>query len=156
MTLFLTLIISIQSQLTEVRNTYVKAIENSAYADKLVKLTKSESSSVNIAYYATGVALQAKHSWNPATKLSKAKMASKLYNKAIKSNCTNVESRFLRFSFEYNVPSVVGINKHLHEDKIYILAHLTSKNPIWSTIKPFLLNCDQLSSSEKNKVKLVQ
>ena len=86
---------------------YIKAIDDVSYADRLVDITKNESSGIKIAYHYTGLALQAKHSWNLATKMRKAKEAANGLNLAVLKDKANVEIRFLRFSFEANVPSLV-------------------------------------------------
>lgn len=153
--LFISVLFSIQSQLTEVRNTYIKAIDNVSYADRLVDLTKNESSGIKIAYHYTGVALQAKHSWNLVTKMSKAKEAAKGLNKAVLKDKSNVEIRFLRFSFEANVPSVVGLTKHLAADKKVILKKIRKKHPLWSTMRKFLINSSELTKAEKEKLKKI-
>lgn len=145
------------TDLGTVRSTYKDALNNSAKADKLVEQTQSKrtTSGTYRAYYGTGLALQAKHSWNPATKIAKAKEAATELNSAVKAAPKDLEVRFLRFSYEVNVPSVVGITKHLSEDKSFILSNLNKSNPIWTTIKSFLLSCSELTSAEKEKVKKV-
>ena len=151
--LFISVLFSIQSQLTEVRNTYIKAIDKVSYADRLVKLTKDETAGIKKAYYYTGVALQAKHSWNLATKMSKAKEAARGLNAAVVKDKSNVEIRFLRFSFEANVPSLVGLTKHLAADKKVILKKIRKKHPLWSIMRNFLINSSELTKAEKEKIK---
>ncbi len=151
--LFISILFSIQSQLTEVRNMYIKAIDDVSYADRLVDITKNESSGIKIAYHHTGVALQAKHSWNLATKMRKAKKAANGLNLAVLKDKANVEIRFLRFSFEANVPSLVGLTKHLAADKKVILKKIRRNHPLWSTMRKFLINSSELSTAEKEKIK---
>jgi hypothetical protein len=151
--LFISVLFSIQSQLTEVRNMYIKAIDDVSYADRLVDITKNESSGIKIAYHYTGLALQAKHSWNLATKMRKAKEAANGLNLAVLKDKANVEIRFLRFSFEANVPSLVGLTKHLTADKKVILKKIRRNHPLWSTMRKFLINSSELSTAEKEKIK---
>ena len=122
--LFISVLFSIQSQLTEVRNTYIKAIDKVSYADRLVDLTKNESSGIKIAYHYTGVALQAKHSWNLVTKMSKAKEAAKGLNEAVLKDKSNVEIRFLRYCVQKKTPRFLGYNDNLELDYQFIIQNI--------------------------------
>jgi hypothetical protein len=145
--------IAMVANLTELRNTYTKAIDNSDKADLLVKLSK-ENKGVAIyrAYYGTGLALQAKHSWNPATKLSLANSASTELNSAVKSSSNDLEIRFLRFSVECNMPAFLNLSSHVSEDKLFILKNKNVTHAMWNTMKAFLKSCDKLTAEEKKKL----
>lgn len=141
------------SSLTSVRNTYIAAIESSSKANELVRITSLHNNQATYrAYYATGLALQAKHSWSPATKLSKASEASKELNAAVSADKENFEVRFLRFSFEANAPGFLGLSQHIREDKKWLLSHLNKSHPIWSTIRSFLKDSDLLTEAEKKNL----
>lgn len=141
------------ASLSDVRSLYKSAINSSSKADELVNKTKGDlSNGVMRAYYGTGLALQAKHSWNPSTKLSKAKEAVNQLNTAVSKSVSDVEIRFLRFSFEANLPSIVGATKHLTEDKKFILSNLKRTHPMFATMKSFLASCSELTAEEKKKV----
>lgn len=145
--------LSFISNLQEVRTVYKDAINSSSQADKLVTITEKQKSTALLrAYYGTGLALQAKHSWSPATKLSKAALASAELNAAVTSNANDLEIRFLRFSFEANAPSFLGYSSHLATDKTWILAHLDKGHAMWDVMKSYLNNCDQLTEAEKKKL----
>jgi hypothetical protein len=153
MILTFTALLSILSNISEVRNIYKEAIENSEKADQLVAKTQSQKSNALMhAYYGTGVALQAKHSWSPSTKLSKAKAAAIALNAAVNASPTDLEIRFLRFSFEANIPSFLDMSEHLDADKKWILANKNAAHPMWPTIQKFLKNCDQLTAAEKGRI----
>jgi hypothetical protein len=138
------------TEIITIRNTYKLAVEQSAKADELVKITKSYgNNAVVLAYHATGKALQAKHGWNPANRFSLGKEAASLLNKAVVAAPQNLEVRFLRFSFESRAPSILGITYHTKEDKAWIMSHLDKKHPIWDVMKVFLKECDLLSEEEK-------
>jgi hypothetical protein len=145
--LFFILLFSAES---DVRALYLKSFDDSDKADKLVNTCKTK---LNIpfyrAYYGSGLGMQAKHSWNPVTKLSKAKEAAQQLNLAVSYAASDFEVRFLRFSYEAKVPSIVGITKHTSDDKKWLLAHLDKKHPMWSTIKKFLSDCNLLTEKEK-------
>lgn len=147
--IFLALAINISA----VRGLYQEAINDSSAADKLVNATeKLKSQAAMRAYYGTGLALQAKHSWNPATKLSKAKDAATELNAAVQSSNEDLEIRFLRFSFEANAPSFLGLSSHIVSDKKWILEHLDKKHAIWPVIQSFLKSSDLLTAEEKKKI----
>ena len=138
------------TEINKVRNTYKLAVEKSAKADELVKITANYGNNATLmAYHGTGKALQAKHGWNPASRFALAKEAASLLNKAAATATQNLEVRFLRFSFESRAPSILGITSHTNEDKTWILSHLDKKHPIWDVMKAFLKQCDLLSEAEK-------
>lgn len=144
------LLFSGNTDINTVRNTYKLAVEQSAKADELVKITKNYGSNgIFMSYHATGKALQAKHGWNPATRYALGKEAANLFNKAVSSSPQNLEVRFLRFSFESRAPAILAITSHSREDKAWIMAHLDKKHPIWDVMKVFLKQCDLLSEEEK-------
>lgn len=147
--------VPLSDNLNDIRTVYRSAINNSSKADDLVKKTERNRyiSGLTRAYYGSGIALQAKHSLNPFIKLNKAKTAAYELNVAVNMQPDDLEVRFLRFSFEANLPSVVNVTRHLAEDKATVLKKLDKKNPLWDIIKPFLLASDQLNETEKKKVK---
>ncbi len=138
---------------SDVRAMYIKALDNSSIADKLVSTCEPKKKiPFYRAYYACGLGFQAKHSWNPATKLSKAKDAATELNTAVSLASNDFEVRFLRFSYEAKVPAIVGITKHTSDDKKWLLSHLNRSHPMWSTMKKFLKNCELLTQKEKDSL----
>lgn len=152
-TIMVAITVSILADISTVRSTYRLAVNSGSKADELVKTAGSRKSDPLFqAYYATGLALQAKHGWNPATRLANARQAASELNKAVASVPSNLEIRFLRFSFEANAPAVLGITKHTSDDKTWILSHLDKKHAMWDVFKAFLSTCPLLTSAEKEKV----
>jgi hypothetical protein len=138
------------TEINSVRNTYKLAVDQSAKADELVKITSNHgNNAVLMAYYGTGKALQAKHGWNPASRFSLAREAANILNKAVAASPQNLEVRFLRFSFEIRAPGMLGLTLHTADDKAWIMSHLDKKHPIWDVMKAFLKDCDLLSAAEK-------
>ena len=138
------------TEINSVRNTYKLAVDQSAKADELVKITSNHgNNAVLMAYYGTGKALQAKHGWNPASRFSLAREAANILNKAVAASPQNLEVRFLRFSFESRAPGMLGLTLHTADDKAWIMSHLDRKHPIWDVMKAFLKDCDLLSAAEK-------
>lgn len=143
------LLMTLALNLTEVRTLYQAALDDSDKADELVKTTKGSTQAIYKAYYGAGLAFQAKHSWNPATKLSKASDASTQLNAAVKAAPSDLEVRFLRFAFESNVPSMLNLSEHVAEDKKWILANKNTSHAMWSVMKKFLKGCSALTEAEK-------
>jgi hypothetical protein len=145
--------ISGNTEINWVRNTYKLAVEQSGKADELVNMTGNYGNNgVLMAYYGTGKALQAKHGWNPASRFALAREAASLLNKSVLVSPQNLEVRFLRFSFESRAPSILGLTLHTSEDKAWIMAHLDKKHPIWDTMKAFLKDCSLLTTTDKQKL----
>ncbi len=140
-------------EINGVRSTYRLAIKQSDKADELVSITRDNISNATYrAYYAMGKALQAKHGWNPASRLSLAKEASVQLNKAVDAAPGNLEVRYLRFSFESKVPALLGLTLHTTQDKAWIMAHLDKKHPMWDLIRAFLKESELLTADEKLKL----
>jgi len=145
--------IALVVNLAELRSTYTQAVEDSKKADMLVKLAnENKNVAVYQAYLGAGHALQAKHSWNPGSKLSLAQKASEELNAAINKSPNDLEIRFLRFSVECNMPAFLNLSSHVQEDKLYILKNKDVKHAMWNTMKSFLKSCDQLTEAEKKKL----
>ena len=142
-------VISFALNLSEVRTLYQEALDDSDKADKLVSTTKGSTQAIYKAYYGAGLAFQAKHSWNPATKLSKASDAATQLNAAVKAAPSDLEVRFLRFAFESSVPSMLSLSEHVAEDKKWILANKNTSHAMWSVMKKFLKGCSALTEAEK-------
>ena len=104
--------------LEECRKWYDLGIEDESYAEKLSQsLTKwSQKSSIQTAYWAASQTLLAKHAWNPATKLSLIDEAEKAFDRCVLQNPESMEIRYLRFSYERNLPSFLQGGNHIKED----------------------------------------
>lgn len=143
------------SDYTSIRQTYLKAVNNEADALQLEKLTKPQSSTDAViqAYYGSALALKAKYSYNPYNKVVYVRSGSAQLNAAVNKFPQNTEIRFLRYSVEYNTPTMVGISIHLAEDKAFILAHPPLRaHALFQTIKGFMLQVAGLSEAEKKQI----
>jgi hypothetical protein len=112
------------NDLQQLRKEFNLAIEDSKKAFYLYEqLTKLQplNNSMQYAYLGATEALLAKHSFNPFSKLSYVNSAMNKLNKAVSLNINNIEIRYMRFSVEANMPSYLGYNKHIEEDKKILL-----------------------------------
>lgn len=153
MTFTLVMLTSMVASISEIRTTYLSAVNSSSKAVELENMTKTKKQDALFrAYFGTAKALQAKHGFSPLYKYNTARSAAAELNAAVSMNANNLEIRFLRFSFEANAPGILGITLHTADDKKYILSHLDKNHPLWPTMKTFLSNCTLLTAAEKNKL----
>lgn len=109
---------SFSQSLEECRKWYDSGISDEGFATKLEKETAkwSQKSTVQSAYWAASKTLLAKHAWNPATKLSLLDEAETKMNSCIQQNPESLEMRYLRFSYERNLPAFLQGGNHMKED----------------------------------------
>lgn len=137
--------------LNRCRQLYSHASTNEDSAKLLQKLSKHGTANIEKAYFAASKAFMAKHSSNPFTKLSLLKESLKGLNTIIASDGKDIETRFLRFSIEDNIPSFISFESHLSSDKEYIVKNIQKSHPMYATIKSYMKACKRLSSTEKKK-----
>ncbi|MBU6324370.1 MAG: hypothetical protein KJS92_02690 [Bacteroidetes bacterium] len=149
------LFFGISADYTTVRQTYLKAVNSEADALQLEKLTQPQAASdaVMQAYYGSALALKAKYSYNPYNKVVHVRSGSAQLNAAVTKFSQHTEIRFLRYSVEYNTPSMVGISTHLAEDKAFILSHPPLRaHALFQSIKGFMLQTSGLTEAEKKQI----
>ena len=150
--LTLTLIIN-NPLINETRELFIKGAEDKRAAEKLMELTsKNQSDPLMKAYYAMSYALIAKHSWNPYRKFENVKISLKLLNESIQSEQYNIESRFLRFCLEDNIPSFFPFKSHIEDDKQFILKNLKTNHPLYPNILSYLKKAKHLNVTDKNEL----
>jgi len=137
----------------QIRDLYLKALKS----DKEISAFKKKSEAaikhpLGRAYYGTALALEARASSWVGTKVELAKKAAQNLNAAVEQSSQDFEIRFLRFSFEHNVPSMLGLSVHVVEDKEFLLNYKGSKPPIKTVLSGFLSKCEDFSESEKSKL----
>jgi hypothetical protein len=89
---------------------------------------KPASNTLQFAYLGATEALLAKHTFNPFSKMSYVNSALDKLNKAVTLNKNDIEIRYMRFSVESNMPSFLGLNKHIEDDKNTIVKQLCTTN----------------------------
>ncbi|MFN4233326.1 MAG: hypothetical protein ACK4IK_00825 [Bacteroidia bacterium] len=120
-----------------------------AYFEKKEKI----SGATELAYKGATVALMAKFSSGPHTKLKYVNKALEIINEAVKKEPENFEIRYLRFSVERNLPAILNRSKNIDKDIELIYTYLIKKT-LWtdfeSDIAKDLIDSNRLSE-EKNK-----
>lgn len=79
-----------------------------------------------LGYKGGATMLMAKYAINPFNKFSYFTKGRNMLEKAIEADEKNVELRFLRYSIQTNVPSILGYKDHLTKDKIFLKNSVSS------------------------------
>ena len=139
-----------------VRQNYDKAVEDETLTEKLleyIKVNKLTTAS-GFAYRGALEALQAKHESNPFKKLEYVKISQATFEKAALAAPENIDVRIFRFMIESKMPSYLGYNKHITDDKNKIIALLEDEKTKLDTYqKNYLYHITKickLSNTEKN------
>ncbi|MCP4521157.1 MAG: hypothetical protein GY827_05645 [Cytophagales bacterium] len=113
--------------LSQLRRLYFEASYNEEKLDSVITLVNEQDTSkmLNLAYMGSVEVLKAKYEFNPWTRYWQMSQGVNWLEKACKEDNDNFEVRFLRFAVEYHIPSIVGMKKHLEEDKAFMLTHLS-------------------------------
>ncbi|MEZ4805550.1 MAG: hypothetical protein R2852_08740 [Bacteroidia bacterium] len=128
---------------------YGKASEHKSFTDSLFNLTKDKNQALMKAYHGCAWALKTKHHINPYKKLEYLKKGLELINSAVLLNAADIEIRYLRFSVEENIPSVVSFKSHLEADKAMLLKNLNKTHPNYTNIRAYLKQSKTLTAAEK-------
>jgi len=109
------------SQIQEIRQLYVKAVEDKAVVELLLeKFEKLESSDLKLGYTGAVKMLMAKHVFSPFKKLSYFNEGKKMLDQSIINNPNNPELRYLRYGIQKHTPRFLNYNKNLEEDKKFL------------------------------------
>jgi len=151
--LFGLLFLSIKPDFMVIRSEYRAALTSPKHIQTLKSSTKPHiQDALSLAYYATAVALEARESsWVP-TKIKLANSAHELLNKAVTKDPNSIEIRFLRFSFEANTPSMLGLQTHVSADKTFLLANIQTSHPMWDVMHAYYKQCSAFSTTEKQRL----
>ncbi len=149
------------TSLSEMRNLFEKISYEEVHVVKLKEVSISSqnqiSGNVKLAYYASAVMTSAKYKFNPAAKLSLFNEGKSLLEKAIVADTSSVETRYIRFVLQSNVPSILNYNKQIKSDRKYILSNLgdlkTNDSELYLKITSYLLATKQIQPNELDKIK---
>ncbi|MDO7876660.1 hypothetical protein Q5H93_18080 [Hymenobacter sp. ASUV-10] len=104
------------------RQQFAKASSDKAAAEKLYKQLADYKGhdAVVMAYKGAAEAIRARDA-SMFDKLTFIQQANRSFEQAVSLAPDNAEVRFLRFSVESNLPSFLGMSKHVEEDKALLL-----------------------------------
>lgn len=145
------------SGLSEIRNAYIKAIEEASAAkdlhQQMQKLNSPEP--LKLGYKGAAKTLKAKHSWNPYKKATYLKNGMALLTDAIERKPADVELRFLRLSVAYYLPGFLGYDEYVEADRRKIVQALLSRGkankpePVLNVVLEFLFANDLCTEKEQ-------
>jgi len=143
-------------QKKQLRHQLLRAVDDGKTTDSLYKsliVIPNRSPLIN-GYIATLQALQAKHSWNPYSKVKQVINAEKTFENAIVADPHNLELRFMRFSVEYHLPRFLGYSKNMDADKQEIFtqlakSHVADDRDLVIAVINFLLDNNTHTPAEK-------
>jgi hypothetical protein len=139
-------------KLKYVRLSYTKALKSANAIDELSRLSSAEKTAIFLAYRGTSKALEARNSSWPTTKISLAKQAYALLNKAVAQDPNSYEIRFLRYSFECETPAWLELNTHIARDEQFLLSNAKKGQPIAGVMKAYFSKNEKLNQNEKEKI----
>lgn len=147
------------AQLDASRAQYFNAGMNDDARTNYYNLTRSlnESIAIERAYKGVASAMYAAVLYNPADKLSHFDQGKTWLESAIEMDKWNPEIRFLRFCVQANAPFMLGYDDNLEDDANIILQGLESGrcnryDYYWKNAVTFMINSDELSSSQEQRI----
>jgi hypothetical protein len=146
--------------LEEVRKKYPLATKDETVCNELCTALKGKVDGTDVlsGYAGSVTMLMAKYTSNPFTKMEHFKEGKKLLEDAISHNKNDIELRFLRFAIQDNLPSMLGYNENLDEDKSYIMKYLPmlDKRELRKAIANYLIKSEKTDDKEKASLKKYQ
>jgi len=115
------------------RNLFYEASEDENASQELfkkMKLVDVNSPAIKIGFKGLSYLFEAKHSYNPYTKLSFFNKGTELIEAAITKSPSNIELRFFRYIIQGNTPAFLGYKGNMTEDVTFINKKLSSVRDI--------------------------
>lgn len=149
---------SFSSTLGDFRTLFHSATSNAENTRNLVRqcqTVNSESRAIDQGYKGAALMLSAQYESSAWTKLNAFNKGKEWLEQAINKDPKSLELRYLRFTFQCEAPFFLGYNSDLDKDKAFILAvaPTCSDADLKMRIMKFMLASDELTESEKRKVK---
>ena len=124
-TILMSMLFKAEPKIEVVRSLFYQATEDKAAAQKFSRalaVVDNNSSPVLQCYKGVAEMIQAKHVFNPFSKLSKFKNGKTLIEKSISRDPNDLELRFLRFSIQSNLPGFLNYDAQIGSDKMRLLS----------------------------------
>lgn len=148
------------------RVNFYEAIDDKKLTYELISFIEQEFKSdvekyvpIILAYRGALEALQAKHTYNPFSKVSYLVSSLNKIEQAVNNQPESLEIRFIRFSILHNLPGILGYRKELREDAEAIVSLLSLKDysnldsEIQQGIIEFMLESNRLSPVQEKIIK---
>jgi hypothetical protein len=142
--------------ISKFRVQFYKAVDDEKLTEQLLTQLSfiEDKPPILLGFEGSLLALKAKHSWNPVVKMNSLKKGKNQLDEAILLEGENLELRFLRFSLEYILPSILGMSSHLEEDKNKMMLLIASSavktidSFVLKTVASFLIDANLLSEAQ--------
>lgn len=118
-----------EPSLSEVRKLYFRSDgdKNSAYSLSLLLLTiDTNSTPTLVCYKGASIMMNARFTINPFNKFSAFRKGRLFIESAIKHSGSNVETHFIRFCIQSNLPGFLAYNQDLNADKKILINGISS------------------------------
>jgi len=127
------------------RDLFYRASEDEIASEELFDKMRSvdyNASALKIGFKGLSYLIEAKHSYNPYTKLSFFNKGTDLIEVAITKSPYDIELRFFRYIIQGNTPSFLGYKANMKEDRVLINEQLsTTDDPdLQKRIKQYFLD----------------
>lgn len=114
-----------------IRRKFYASVDNYNIAKKFLKELQSEAkknSPIVVGYHAALTMTMAKHTYNPYSKFKYFIDGKNMLENIIAQNEENFELRLIRFAIQTNVPSFLGYNSNVNDDKLFLLKNINTLN----------------------------
>ena len=139
------------------RNAFQECISKERTESFYKKLASTSSNEIiKHGYKGAVMALRAKYSSNPFKKYNYCKEGLIILSKAIADSPQDLELRYLRLIIQSNIPSFLGMNCNLNEDKNMIIDNIEQEKDLQlkKIISEFLMKSDICTDQEKKSLAL--
>lgn len=148
---------------TEMRKQFYLGVQNQDLTESFLKKISAieKPTAIELAYQAAAQALMGKHVWNPVKKLNWLDLGSETMKKAVSMDPSNIEIRFLRFTWQHHLPGFLNRSTELEADKKVILAGLQSEKEtqdpqLKKNVIRFLLESGRCSPAEERFLRQIK
>jgi len=145
------------TNLVEMRKQLDLAANDSKVADQfsrqLKNLDENKAAPVMIGFKAISEMIQAKHAFNPVSKVSHFKKGKRLLELAISKDPRNPELVFFRYTTQVNVPGMLNYNANLEGDRQVLVNFLKADADLHRRIKKYLTTDKPGSKAETEMLK---
>lgn len=107
----------------EVRHAYFSSADNKRKAinfEQLLNSIKVDAMPVLVCYKGAAEMLKAKNTVNPFVKFSCFKRGRNLVEQALARDPSNIESHFIRYTLQQNLPWFLGYHTDMHQDSLLV------------------------------------
>ncbi|WP_051296137.1 hypothetical protein [Eisenibacter elegans] len=139
----------------EIRAAYQVASKQPEYfrqLDQYLSPERTQQEPLLLAYKGAIEGIRADQALFPLEKLALLQQAQSYFDKAVKAAPDEVEIRFLRFTIEHNIPTLLMLSVHLEQDLRFIIKNL-GQSPLQEDLKrrisKFLLDSGRCTFKDK-------